>query len=149
MSLAADLELGDTRLEFMADYILKTMKLKTDKWQKMYSQEENKAMFMEFLEKSDNPQLIVIGSSAGALSVQLEWPQQLKGSKAVYFVRKRKEGLPKDSNFKNAIVYGDLSYAPMDQLSAFVDEVSVDSWINDQAYCIVASNHLPRPPPLL
>ena len=92
MSLAADLELGDVRVEFIADYVLKTMKLKADKWTKMYSVEENKAMILEFLDKSDHIQLVIIGSSAGALTPSFEWPMQLKG-KACYFVRKGKESL--------------------------------------------------------
>lgn len=41
----------------------------------------------------------------------------------VYFVKKTKEPVPKDVPVKNAIMYGDISYSPIDQLSAFVDEV--------------------------
>lgn len=124
MSLAADLELGDTRVEFIAEYVLKTMKVKPDKWTKMYNVDENKQMIMEFFEKADMPCLLISANAAGVLSVTREWPAQLKG-KAIYFVRKGKENLGKDVNLRNALIYGDLAYNPIDQLSTFVDEVCI------------------------
>ena len=121
--MASDLDINDKRVEFVADYVLKTMKLKGDKWTKMYSLEENKQMFLEFFDKSDHSNLIVTVSSAGALSVGYEWPATLRNQKACYFVKKSKENIQKDSPLRNSLIYGDLSYSPMDQLSAFVDEV--------------------------
>ena len=49
--MADDLEIGDSRVEFMAGYLLKTLKIKPDKWVKMYGIEDNKTMIMEYLEK--------------------------------------------------------------------------------------------------
>ena len=51
MSLAAELELNDKRSEFIADYVLKTLKLKGDKFTKLYNVEENKQKFLDFYEK--------------------------------------------------------------------------------------------------
>lgn len=121
-SLAAELELNDQRVEFMCDYVLKTMKLKADKWMKMYNVDENKAIFQSFFEKPEFTQLLVLAGSGSALSVSLEWPGQLK-NKACYFVKKNKEPIGKDAKVRNVLLYGDLSYSPVDQLSAFVDEV--------------------------
>lgn len=125
MSLAAELDIGDQRIEFIADYVLKTMKFKGDKWTKMYSVDENKQMFMEFVDKQDILYLLVevVG---GNLSVTLTWPQSLKG-KACYFIKKRAEALPKDAALRNKTFYGDLCYTPVDQLSSFVDEVGTDN----------------------
>ncbi len=122
MSLAAELELGDSRVEFICDYVLKTMKVKSDKWTKMYSLEENKQMFFDWFEKVDHLNLLVSANAAGALAVTYEWPTQLK-AKACYFVKKGKEAIQKDTPLRTAVLYGDLSYSPIDQLSAFVDEV--------------------------
>lgn len=122
MSLAADLELNDTRIEFVADYVLKTIRLKPDKWSKMYSLEENKQMIVDFFEKSDHMALLIQSSAAGALSVSWSWPTQMK-SKACYFVKRNKEAIAKDATLRNVLMYGDLSAMPMEQLSAFVDEV--------------------------
>ena len=121
-SLAADLDLNDQRVEFMCDYVLKTMKIKADKWMKMYNVDENKAVFTTFFEKPEHSQLLVISGSGSSLSVSLEWPGQLK-SKACYFVKKNKEPIGKDAKVREVLLYGDLSYSPVDQLSAFVDEV--------------------------
>lgn len=41
----------------------------------------------------------------------------------VYFIKKMTEQIPKEAIVKNFIMYGDVSYSPIDQLSAFVDEV--------------------------
>jgi len=41
----------------------------------------------------------------------------------VYFIKKVREQIPKDATVKNYILYGDVSYSPIDQLSAFIDEV--------------------------
>lgn len=121
--MAAELELNDVRVEFVADYVLKTMKIKPDKWMKLYNVDENKQMFIDYFEKGDHNTLVVALQPAGGLVVQYEWPNNPKG-KACYFVKRGKDTIQKDSNLKNALIYGDLSYSPMDQLSAFVDEVN-------------------------
>ncbi|CAF1220450.1 unnamed protein product, partial [Didymodactylos carnosus] len=51
--------------------------------------------------------------------------------------RKRREPTPKDSSFKEIIMYGDLSTAPLDQLSAMVDELLIpllQNPINNEAW---------------
>lgn len=44
--MSADLELNDSRIEFVADYVLKTTKVKTERWLKMYGTEENRVIVM-------------------------------------------------------------------------------------------------------
>ena len=122
MTDIADLELGDRRVEFVADYVLKTMKLKPDKWMKLYGVDENKQMILDFFEKQDQQTLIIFASSGGTLSAALDWPAQLK-SKACYFVKKSKDNVSKEGSLRNQMIYGDLAYSPIDQLSVFVDEV--------------------------
>ncbi|XP_071813348.1 dynein beta chain, ciliary-like isoform X2 [Apostichopus japonicus] len=117
-------EAVDPRVDFISDYILKTYKLKPDKWAKFYGVDENKILILEFLEKADNPQLVISVTPAGLITPSYEFPTTLKQNKAIYFVKRGKESVSKD-NFKKNIVYGDLSYAPLDQLSALVDEILV------------------------
>ena len=117
------MESGDLRIDYIAEYVLKTFKLKPDKWSKLISNEENKQMFVEFFEKQDNSQLIITLNNAGALIPSYSFPSASK-NKSVYFLKKdKREAIGKD-NFKNALVYGDISAAPLEQLSALVDEVS-------------------------
>ena len=131
MSAVEELELHDTRTEFIADYVLKTLRVKGDKFVKMYHVEENKQLFMDFFEKQDVLNLVVSANPAGNLSVSIQWPDKLK-TKACYFVKKGREAIGKDTVLRNALLYGDLSYSPVDQLSAFVDEVRINSEISYQ-----------------
>ena len=46
-----DLEINDPRVEFLADYVLKTMKLRAERWLKMYSVEDNRQLCVDFFDK--------------------------------------------------------------------------------------------------
>ena len=116
-------EVKDARIDFIGDYILKSYKLKADKWAKCIGNEEFKVLILEFLEKPDNPQLVFTVSAAGLVTPSFEFPTSLKTNKAVYFIKRNKEAIGKENYSKN-LVYGDLSYSPLEQLSALVDEVS-------------------------
>jgi len=136
--MASDLELGDSRVEFIADYVLKTFKIKPDRWSKMYSLEEVKMMYMDFFDRSDIPALIVAATGSGGLETSYSRPTAPK-TKACYFVKKTKDSIQKDSNFRKAFIYGDMSYNPLDQLSAFVDEV-IKRVIRDDLTIIITIN---------
>ena len=116
------MELNDSRVEFIAVYLLKTLKLKSDKWTKMYAIEDNKVMIQDFLDKNEQNLLVFVLNSTQSLIISYVYPAQLK-SKACYFAKKNKEVLSKDMSIKDVLIYGDLSYSPLDQLSAILDEV--------------------------
>lgn len=78
MSLAADLEIGDPRIEFVADYVLKTLRIKPDKWTKMYGLDENKQLCLDFFDKTDAQSLIMAVNASGGLTVSTDWPTQFK-----------------------------------------------------------------------
>jgi len=84
--MAAELDIGDARVEFIADYVLKTLRIKGDKWTKMYVIEENKALCIDFFDKPDSPTLVIALNPAGGLAVSNEWPAQFK-QKAVSFAQ--------------------------------------------------------------
>ena len=136
MADIGDLEIGDARIEFMAVYLLKTLKLKSDKWIKMYAIEDNKLLIHEYVEKNEQNLLVFIMSTSGSLTVQYEYPNQIKG-KLVYFAKKNKEAIGKDVNIKDALVYGDLSYSPLEQLSAILDEVKQNLQSKRKINCIL------------
>ena len=58
---------------------------------------------------------------AGMIIPCLGFPASLK-SKGMYFIKKRPENIGKD-NYKERLVYGDMSPTPVDQLIAVVEEV--------------------------
>ena len=112
---------SDPRLQFIESYTLKTLKVKNDKWQKLLSQDEMKQLIVDWVEKNDEANLIMILQSNGIPQPFYEFPENLK-SKSVYFVKKSKSSLSKEK-FRSEIIYGDLSNSPLEQLSALVDEV--------------------------
>ena len=116
------MEFSDVRFEFMSEYTLKSMKLKADKWAKLQGNDEYRQTVLDFFEKQEYNILIIYQNSAGQLQPSFDFPQSLK-AKAVYFSKKEKGMNVGKDNFKTALTYGDLSYSPLEQLSALVDEV--------------------------
>lgn len=120
----------DRRFEFIEKYVLKTLKLKQDRWQKCISTDDNKQVILEFLDKPDQITLVVSLNAAGHLLPTVGFPASVK-NKGVYFVKKSKTALTPDS-MKSHLVYGDLSYAPLDQFSALVEEVRMKVMLTAQ-----------------
>lgn len=112
----------DKRVDFIADYVLRTLKLKQDKWQKCVSSEDNKEVLQEFLDGAEQRTLVVSLNAAGLLQPAAAFTAGSR-NKAVYFVKQGKAALSPHS-MRDNLVYGDLSYAPLDQFSALVEEVS-------------------------
>lgn len=113
----------DKRLDFIADYVLRTLKLKQDKWQKCVSSEESRQVLQDFLDKAERRTLVVSVTAAGLLQPAAAFAAAAARNKAVYFVKRSGAALSPGS-MRESLVYGDLSYAPLDQFSALVEEVS-------------------------
>ncbi|KAM7382161.1 hypothetical protein PAMA_012837 [Pampus argenteus] len=113
----------DQRLDFIADYVLRTLKLKHDRWQKCVSSEDNRRVLQEFLDRPEQRTLVVSVTAGGLLQPAAAFTAASR-NKAVYFVKQRQSALSPDS-MKDNLVCGDLSYAPLDQFSALVEEVVV------------------------
>lgn len=119
---SSDSDVVDVRIEFLSEYIMKTMKLRLEKWQRMYSVEENKQMCIDFFEKSDRQSLIFSVNLTGSLSVGFTWPNAPK-TKCVYFMKKANEIIGKEPGWKQKLIFGDIGHSPIQQLSVFVEEV--------------------------
>lgn len=116
------MEFSDPRFEYLSEYVLKTMKLKNDKWAKMQGNEEYRQKILEFFEKPELDLLVIMQNSGGQLQPLYDFPPSLK-TKAVYFAKKEKSiNIGKDV-VKSALACGDLSYTPLEQLSVLVEEV--------------------------
>ncbi len=114
----------DKRLDFIAHYVLRTLKLKEDKWQKCVSSEDNRQVLQDFLDRAEQRTLVVSVTAAGQLQLAAAFTAGSK-HKAVYFTKHSRAALRPDS-MKDDLVYGDLSYAPLEQFSALVEEVSAE-----------------------
>ena len=89
----------------------------------MYGVEENKVFVQNFSDISDCNLIVFSINPSGILQPALTFPSSVK-AKACYFAKRSKEDIGKDVNIKEALVYGDLSYSPLEQLSALLDEVN-------------------------
>jgi dynein heavy chain, axonemal len=117
-----ELKTDDSRVEFIAGYLMKTLKLKREKWLKMYAIEENKKMINNFLENIEPSLIVFYLNTSNVLTVQYQYPLSIK-SKVVYFGKKNKESIQSDVPIQNTFIYGDLSTTPIDQFSTILDEV--------------------------
>ena len=88
----------------------------------MYGIEDNKILIHEFFDKAELQILVIQYTAAGSLQPATTFPNVLK-NKSCYFIKKRREAIPRDAILRDVIMYGDLSTSPVDQLSAMVDEV--------------------------
>ncbi|KAF7257965.1 hypothetical protein EG68_04627 [Paragonimus skrjabini miyazakii] len=131
--MASELELDDKRAEFIANYVLKSNKLKGDKWMKLWNTDEAKQLIINFFEKSDITELFVVASAAGTLQAQYECPAGIK-SKACFFMKKEKASIKKDAVVNKLLVYGDLSHNPLEHFSALVDEFVIPVLTNKKNY---------------
>lgn len=136
-----DLNIRDPRVEFIALYVLKTMKLKAEKWTKMFNVEDYEKMICEFVEKKDVSDMLTFhytgslsgglsASTTGTLQPSYTYPANIK-HKTVYFIKKEKgQMIPMGSNTKDLLFYGDICYSAMGQLSAAIDELIVPIFSN-------------------
>ena len=88
----------------------------------MISQDDNMTVLLDFLERGDKRFLIVALASNGQLVPSLSFPLATK-NKAVYFIKKAAEPIKKDTS--RNVLFGDMSFLPLDQLSSMVESVCV------------------------
>ncbi|XP_066560773.1 dynein axonemal heavy chain 9 [Amia ocellicauda] len=125
--------LTDKRYDFLQNYVLKTMKLKADRWQKCVGTEEYRQIIQEFLDRAEQRVLVVSLNAAGLLIPSHRFPSGSK-NKAVYFCKRCKEPLSAES-VKSHLSYGELSSDPLQQLSVFVEQVVVPILSDDRNHC--------------
>ncbi|XP_015272477.1 PREDICTED: dynein heavy chain 17, axonemal [Gekko japonicus] len=111
----------DKRLDFIEKCCTVSLRMKPDKWTKFATSEDVLAMLNEFYEKPDLLALVITLNPTGQLVPCIGFPSVLK-NKGVYFVKKKHENITKD-NFQDALLVGDLSPSPVEQMMAVVEEV--------------------------
>ncbi|KAF5902959.1 dynein heavy chain 9, axonemal, partial [Clarias magur] len=124
---------AEKRFEFIEDYVLKTLRLKKERWQKCVCVEEQKQIIQDFLDKPDHTALVVYLNAAGQL-VPTDGFVLTSKNKAVYFIKQSRTALCHDT-MKADLMYGDMSYSPLEQFSAFVQEVVVPVLLNTDNHC--------------
>ncbi|KAG5897820.1 hypothetical protein JTB14_011820 [Gonioctena quinquepunctata] len=114
----------DVRLEFLGNYVQKTLKLKPEKWTRMMATEENKAVIKKFLERPSPILLVIVLTQTAQLVAANGFPLAQLKSKGVYFIKKAQIPVSKTVP-SETIISGDLSSKIIDQLASLVDEIFV------------------------
>ncbi|XP_022817840.1 dynein beta chain, ciliary-like [Spodoptera litura] len=111
---------ADRRLEFLSEYLLKTLKQKIEKWNKFITGDDKHILFRFF----DTPKYEVLVfrlNTAGLLTCTLSFPP-LSRSKMVYFLRNVDEKITQ-ANFRQALTIGEMSGNVLNDLTVLADEV--------------------------
>ena len=74
------MEFSDPRFDYLSDYVLKSMKLKNDKWAKLEGNEEYRQQIINFFEKPELNLLVIMQNAAGQLQPLYDFPLKLKPS---------------------------------------------------------------------
>lgn len=114
----------DPRFEFMGSYVIKTLKLKPEKWIRVQTFEEHKAIIKEFLDKPLPSVLVILLTPSAQLVPTTVFPLTQLKTKGVYFIKKLPQEVPREK-CEHWLILGDLATRTIDQLSSLVDEVFV------------------------
>lgn len=109
----------DSRLDLICDCVLKTLKLKQDKWEKLLSS-EHRQVVQNFLERVEDRTLLVSVDAAGLL--QPSPALTASRNKALYFLKGRGAAVGPDP-VEQRLVCGELCSAVLHQFSAVVQQV--------------------------
>ncbi len=65
--MVEELDIADLRIHFIADYLIKSLRLRSDKWTKMVQIEDQNRTILEFCEKPHPTLLVFHVNPAGSL----------------------------------------------------------------------------------
>ncbi|XP_073817376.1 dynein beta chain, ciliary-like [Musca autumnalis] len=112
----------DERPEFLWNYIMKTMRLKQEKWNKMISTNEYKEIINGFLNEPYQERIIFTLNAASLLVPSYNFPEKPL-SKMVYFVRNEIPSTLTVGNMNESLMIGDLLPNVLENLSVICDDV--------------------------
>ncbi|KAJ8713922.1 hypothetical protein PYW08_007542 [Mythimna loreyi] len=110
----------DLRLEFLSEYLMKTLKQKLDKWTKFITGDERHILFRFF----DLPKFEVIVfrmNTAGMLTCSTTFPFISRG-KVVYFLRNNEEKVTQ-ANIRKVLTIGEMSGNVLNDLISLAEDV--------------------------
>ena len=82
-----------SRITFIRDYTLKSLRLKQDKWNKLLISDEQRNTLINFVEKGIQQVLVISQNIGGQLQIHTDWPSYLR-NKGIFFVKRENEGIP-------------------------------------------------------
>ncbi|KAI5645013.1 dynein heavy chain and region d6 of dynein motor domain-containing protein [Phthorimaea operculella] len=133
----------DPRFDFIGSYAVKSLKLKPEKWTRVLGIEEHRSTLNDFVSKPFPLLLVVTLTHTAQLVPVISFPCYLK-NKAVYFVKKKPDVIPKE-DCAHHVIFGDLAPRLIDELAALVDEVFVpllSNPLNHEGWPLVVSQDI-------
>lgn len=94
----------DPRFDFIGSYAVKSLKLKPEKWMRVLGIEEHRLTLNDFVNRPLPMLLVVVLTHAAQLVPVISFPCYLK-NKAVYFVKKKPDVVPKE-NCSEMVIFG-------------------------------------------
>lgn len=126
----------DPRFEFLGSYTVKSLKLKPEKWLRVLGIEEHRSTLKDFVDKPFPILLVVVLTNTLQLVPVISFPCYLK-NKAVYFVKKRPDAIPKDG-CAQMVVFGKLFF----YLLTYIQKSSVSDPTRDIYSRVEATFHV-------
>ncbi|NXX48555.1 DYH17 protein, partial [Tricholaema leucomelas] len=112
---------SDELLGFLESFTALLLRVQPDKWSKFVGSEEAMAVLDGFFKQRDVLQLVLGMNPAGQLLPATGFPPTLRG-KGIYFVKEKQESITRE-NCQSALLVGDISPSPVQQLITVVQEV--------------------------
>ncbi len=116
-----ELETEDLRIESMSEMCLRSLKLRPEKWIKMYEYTENRKRIDDFLEKTEHDTLVFyIHPTNGNLLCSYSFPAHYR-SKAFYLTKKNiTDTITKVADLKSYVDFGGIIGIVLFQTNKFL-----------------------------
>ena len=118
---------ADPRTDWISDRVCSSMKLKTEKWKKMFGTEENTKAIVEFLDNPETKRVIFFLNGKEDLAATNSFPSGLK-KKSVYFIKHSETAVSLET--MKELSYGDIGPQPLENLQILLDEVYAPLLLN-------------------
>ena len=109
--MSDEIETEDVRIESMSEMCLRSLKLRPERWIKMYEHSENRKKIENFMEKTEHETLVFyIHATNGNLLCSFSFPTHYK-SKAFYLTKKfPTDAITKSQDLKSLVDFGGMIF---------------------------------------
>ncbi|XP_039947795.1 dynein beta chain, ciliary [Bactrocera tryoni] len=134
----------DDRFDYFNNYVMKTLRLKNERWVKLMGMPESKEVIQVFLNDSSHPRLVFYLNNASILVPAFDFPAKAR-SKIVYFMRRE---IPSDLSLQDMdskLMIGDILPNVLENLSVLCDDVIfpvVNNPVNQDGWTSVIVNDM-------
>ncbi|XP_075466168.1 dynein axonemal heavy chain 11-like [Ascaphus truei] len=124
---------GDERIDYIKEQAFRCHRLKTEKWNRFVSAEENQRLLLDFLETAEHGGRLLLSTGPGGTlhagdgQMSVAWKTKL-----LCLLKKAPKRI--STNFKQEIGLGEVSYLILEQVSVLISEVLLAILSNPSNY---------------